>query len=294
MKVEVKPGKYVLAVSGGVDSMVLLDLLAKKPGIELVVAHFNHGIRPESVEDEELVRQKAKELGLAFEVGYGRLGGGASEEAARKARYKFLNDVQQKHQTQAIITAHHQDDLIETAIINMLRGTGRRGLVAILSNQKITRPLLGHSKKGIVNYAKQQGLEWHEDQTNRDDSYLRNYIRSHLMPDLTKRQRENILQNIDKVAKTDIEIDDQIAKLSQLIYTHNQIDRQSFSSLPVHLGEELVLYWLRQLKVFNFDKKTINRLSLAIKTSRPNTVCPVQSDIKLLISQKTAQFSHRV
>src|SRR5438270_2251525 len=118
MKVNVPPGRYVLAVSGGVDSMVLLDLLAKLPGLELVVAHFNHGIRPESVNDEELVANRAKRLNLPLELGYASLGQGASEATARQARYQFLEAVQKKYKAKAIITAHHQDDWIETAVIN--------------------------------------------------------------------------------------------------------------------------------------------------------------------------------
>src|SRR4051812_31887046 len=115
MKVKVPRGKYILAVSGGVDSMVLLDLLARKPGIELVVAHFDHGIRPDSKKDEVLVRKAAASYGVAFEPGQGNLGPAASEATARQARYHFLDEVLTKHQALKIITAHHQDDAIETA-----------------------------------------------------------------------------------------------------------------------------------------------------------------------------------
>jgi tRNA(Ile)-lysidine synthase len=103
MKIGIEPGKYVLAVSGGVDSMVLLDLLAKqakgskKIGIQLIVAHFNHGIRADSADDELLTAEVTKRYGLPFEVGYGELGTGASEETAREARYKFLEGVKVKH-----------------------------------------------------------------------------------------------------------------------------------------------------------------------------------------------------
>src|SRR5665213_4424111 len=108
MRIEVLPGKYALAVSGGVDSMALLDMLAKKPGVNLVVAHFNHGIRGDSGHDEKLVKQAAAAYGLIFELGAARLGKGASEAAAREARYDFLNRVMKKHQADAIISAHHQ------------------------------------------------------------------------------------------------------------------------------------------------------------------------------------------
>src|SRR6478752_10282835 len=105
MKVVVEPGRYVLAVSGGVDSMTLLDILAKKPGVELIVAHFNHGIREDSGQDEELVGQAAATYGLVFEIGSAQLGKNASEAAARDARYGFLRQVQAKYKAKAIITA---------------------------------------------------------------------------------------------------------------------------------------------------------------------------------------------
>lgn len=311
----------MLAVSGGVDSMVLLHLLAQRhqspvtshqslavqtrghpidyrlstigstSSIELVVAHFNHGIRQEAKEDEALVRNAARQLGLSFECGRTNLGRGASEEAARKARYNFLFDVQKNHEAQAIITAHHQDDLIETAFINLLRGTGRKGLTAIQDNKKVLRPLLKYSKADILYYAKANKLTWHEDPTNADKTYLRNYIRHSLLKGLTDEQRCEILENIKKVAKTNVNIDDSIAKLSQSIYRNDRINRYAFNNLPVILGNELMAFWLRCLNVRVIDKKTVGRLSLALKTSKPNTICPVQGSIKLFIGQKTANFS---
>src|SRR5689334_19288064 len=126
MITDVQPGKYVLAVSGGVDSMVLLHALQGRPGVKLVVAHYDHGIRPDSHEDRHLVQVVAAQHGLPFEYEEDWLGWGTSEETAREARYNFLERTRQRHKSDAIITAHHQDDVLETAIINLLRGTGRK------------------------------------------------------------------------------------------------------------------------------------------------------------------------
>src|SRR5579884_1275816 len=104
MRIAVEPGKYTLAASGGVDSMVLLDLLSNLPGVELIVAHFDHGIRPGSSIDEQFVRQAIKNYDLPFEHGRGNLGAQASEAAARDARYEFLRSVKRKHGAAAIIT----------------------------------------------------------------------------------------------------------------------------------------------------------------------------------------------
>src|SRR5665213_799396 len=134
MNVDLVPGKYVVAVSGGVDSISLLHILQAQPGVRLIVAHFDHGIREDSVEDRRLVQNVAREYRLPFVYDAGNLGVDTSEAAARQARYRFLRRVQQASGARAIVTAHHQDDLLETAILNLLRGTGRKGLTA-LSNR---------------------------------------------------------------------------------------------------------------------------------------------------------------
>jgi tRNA(Ile)-lysidine synthase len=289
VNVKVDPGKYILAVSGGVDSMVLLDLLSKKPGIELVVAHFNHGIRPEAGEDEEFVRRRASVLSLPFEDGHGYLGGSASEETARNARYKFLYAVQDQHKTDGIITAHHEDDLVETAFLNLLRGSGRKGVIAI-SQSNIVRPLLGVTKNEIINYARSNNIEWREDSTNTQTMYLRNSVRKQLTIKLTEEKRQEILNNIDKVAKIDREVDYQIANLSRSICQNGIVNRASFTSLPINLGSELVTYWLKQNGISDYDSNTVGRINIALRTFKPGTDCVIKHGVKLEIAKKTAHF----
>jgi tRNA(Ile)-lysidine synthetase-like protein len=293
MEAKVPAGKYVLAVSGGVDSMVLLDLLSNLDGVELVAAHFNHGIRPDSIEDERLVAAAAKDKGLPFEAGRGQLGAGASEAVARKARYGFLTEVKTKHGTRAIITAHHQDDLIETALINLLRGTGRRGLVAISDNQAVMRPLLNYPKSEIISYAKKNKLKWREDPTNASPDYLRNHIRRNLMPKMTTDQRREFLKNLNQVSKTGRRMDAELSILSSGILDHRTIDRSKFSALPAALGNELLTYWLRQEGLMEFDKRTISRLNVALRTARGLSTHPVKDNLSIEIAQKTARFERR-
>src|SRR5580704_3560158 len=109
-----KSGSYVVAVSGGVDSVVLLHRLQKQPGLRLVVAHFDHGMREDSAEDRRFVKALAQAYGAPFVYDEGHLGSGTSEAEAREARYNFLRRVQAASDAQAIVTAHHQDDLLET------------------------------------------------------------------------------------------------------------------------------------------------------------------------------------
>lgn len=289
MKVQLPRGKYIIAVSGGVDSMALLDLLAKQPVIELVVAHFNHGMRPDAHKDEELVQRRVKQLGLPYEMGYGHLGAKASEATARNARYEFLERQQNKYRAAAIITAHHQDDWLETAFLNLLRGTGYRGLVAISANKMVLRPLLNYPKSAILDYARKQELQWREDSSNQEDDYLRNYIRHKLLPKLNERQRQDLICKLDKVAKINAGIYKDIAKLSHQINENSTIDRSKFSALPTDLANELLAYWLRNDGV-EFDKPTIKRLNVALRTSQADTIHPVKENLSLVLKKRSAQF----
>lgn len=166
--------KYLLAVSGGVDSMVLLDRFVES-GEDFAVAHFDHGVRKESARDAEFVKQKCAELRVKCFIGKGKLGARASEEKARKARYDFLKSVVSELGGAVVVTAHHKDDLLETIVMNLIRGTGWRGLAPM--NSEVERPLIGVWKTEIVAEAMERGLEWVEDETNHAARYFRNRVR---------------------------------------------------------------------------------------------------------------------
>lgn len=200
--------KYVLAVSGGVDSVVLLDKTANDARFradnfgtalwpdDFMVAHFNHGIRPmTSDRDAQFVGDLAQQYSVSFVLGREQLGPGASEELARERRYYFLQSVAAANQA-VIVTAHHQDDLIETVVMNLIRGTGWRGLTPMHGRQ-IVRPLLGLSKFELINYALAANLNWVEDETNQSMNYFRNRIRFALR-NLTKKQRCQMMTLINR------------------------------------------------------------------------------------------------
>jgi len=288
--------------------MTLLDLLVKqaessKPkaqssgsgltanGLRLIVAHFNHGIRDDSHEDEQLVAQAARQYGLQFEVGHGHLGPRTGEDKARQARYGFLREVKDKYQAEAIITAHHQDDLLETVVINLLRGTGARGLHPLRVRVDLIRPLLDVSRKQIIDYAKKHHIKWREDPTNQDLTLLRNYIRHQLLLKLNTQERQQLLQNIDKIAKIDDQTHVLIAKLSQNIVKDQEINRQRFIQLPIEVGDELILHWLRQQKAPDPDRPTIRRLNLALRTAGVGTKHSVRKGLWLEIDQQRGHFT---
>ncbi|MBQ6396313.1 tRNA lysidine(34) synthetase TilS [Candidatus Saccharibacteria bacterium] len=174
--------KRVLAVSGGIDSMTLLDLMAERfPAEELVVATFDHGTRESSAKDAEFVSEVASALKLKVYRGKAELGAGVSEEKARAERYRFLREVAFLEKGE-IWTAHHLDDLVETVAINLVRGTGIRGL-APFSSPGIRRPFIEgefgevFDKAKVLTRAAERGVRFREDPTNASEDYLRNRVR---------------------------------------------------------------------------------------------------------------------
>lgn len=268
--INIKPGKYIVAVSGGVDSVALLDMLSRDPSLELIVAHFDHGIRSDSRADQEFVSKLAKKYQLVYEYGEGHLGENASEAAARRSRYEFLKEVQNKYKAMAIVTAHHQDDLIETIILNLLRGTGRKGLSSLKNTDSLVRPLLDFSKQQLKSYALKHHLSWREDPTNIDVKYLRNWIRLKLMPKLTTVSRQTLIDLYHKNKLQNAEIDN----LLQSFIDSNQLAQKDIINLDHQVAKELVAAWLRQNSI-SFDKKTIERVVIGAKTLKKGKMIPI-------------------
>ncbi len=183
--------KILLTVSGGVDSMVLLDLFTKS-GYNVGVAHCNFQLRgEESEEDEVLVEERAAEYGVGF---YNKRfdttaemdrTGESMEMAARRLRYEWFEQICIEHSYTIIAVAHHADDSIETFFINLFRGTGLRGLTGIKKQiGKVVRPLSFATRKEILEYAAANHIPYREDSSNRSTKYLRNKIRLGLVPRL--------------------------------------------------------------------------------------------------------------
>ena len=282
---------YIIAVSGGVDSIVLLHMIAvKKPeiGVEkplYIVAHFDHGIRPDSAEDAKFVESLAKSYGMAFTTHRADLGEGVSEESARSARYEFLFNEMKKHNAQSIITAHHQDDVIETMIVNILRGTGPRGLIGF-TRSSILRPFIDKTKQEILDYAAHHKLKWREDSTNTDKTYLRNRVRQEIVPKLSADQRHEMIKIRENMINLYLEIDDQSKKLLVQTLEKGLLVRSRFVVLPYILQRELMAVWLK-INGLELDRKMIERAVLSVKTALPDRQINLNSKASLLINKKT-------
>lgn len=274
----------MLAVSGGVDSVALLHLLAQRPEVQLTVAHFDHGIRTDSAEDQRFVQKLAQKYRVPFVYQVGNMGLRASEAAARRERYKFLHQVRKSSGAQAIITAHHQDDVLETIILNLLRGTGWRGLNSLKSTDTIKRPLLPVPKSKLISYAKREGLEWREDSTNQDERYLRNYIRQRILPRFACADREALLGMRQLAAKHHAAVAGGLANYLHLQPRHSALDRHQFILLPHAVAREVMAEWLRVNTEAELSKRLLERLVVGGKTARSGSKIDVNAGYWLTIS----------
>lgn len=190
-----KKSKVIIGVSGGIDSMVLLDLIVKHKkawGLSIVAGHVNYGLRGRaSKRDEEIVRRAAKRYQITVEVLNKDLAGiGNLQNTARKIRYDFFKKLAAQYVTDKILTAHHLDDQAETVLLHLIRGSGLKGLSGIrpvteIDGIKIIRPMLYFSKDDIKVYARLNDVKYGIDATNLTDKYSRNSVRNKLIPMFT-------------------------------------------------------------------------------------------------------------
>jgi len=262
--------KYVVAVSGGVDSVVLLDILSKQPGLELIVAHFDHGVRFDSGIDAIFVAGLAKKYGLPFVMRREELGPDVSEEVARNRRYDFLRSVAKKHDSK-LVTAHHADDVIETIAINLVRGTGWRGLAVLDSD--VVRLLTGVKKSEIIEYAEMNGLKWHDDSTNFENKYLRNRIRHHTnkLPD-DKKQQLLSLWTKQKSLKQLI-----TSEVERLVGDGPDYSRYFF----IHIDSAAASECLRHIVGARLTRPQLTKALHAIKTAMPGKTYDAGSGVKI-------------
>lgn len=180
--------KYVIGVSGGVDSMVLADLMSRLvPAQQIVIAHFNHLLRgEESEKDRALVLSFAQKRAIPFESEE-RKGQKVSEDALRQERMEFLEKVRTTHGCDFIVVAHHLQDQLETFLMRLLRGTGLDGLTVIQPKSGFyLRPFLNFSKESILREARNKGIPYREDLSNFEPKYFRNRVRLAVLPELEK------------------------------------------------------------------------------------------------------------
>lgn len=274
--------KYLVAVSGGIDSVVLLDMLIEDGQHELIVAHFDHGIRDDSADDARFVRGLAEQYGLPFTTVREELGQGASENLARDRRYAFLRDKAREYDA-VVVTAHHADDIIETIAINLIRGTGWRGL-AVMDTPGIVRPLLHLTKDDIRKYALAKRLEWVEDSTNADDQYLRNRLRRRITALLPDESQRAVLDLRLKQRELRAGIEKEI---HLYVRTDRTYDRYFLTLIDSSTACEVLRNMIGAATFASPTRPQTERALLAVKTARSGAVFEIGTGVKLRFTERT-------
>lgn len=261
----------VIGVSGGPDSMALLNLLInlkkdKKINCEITVAHINHGIRKEAEDETKYVenfckqheiecfikREKVEELAKEQKIG--------TEEAGRKLRYNFFEEVSSKVNATKIATAHNANDNSETVLMNLIRGTGISGLKGIEAKRdnKYIRPLIETTRKEIEEYCEEYKLEPKQDKSNNENIYTRNKVRNILLPLIEKEFNPNIINSLNRMSQIVKEENEYLQK--QVEKAYEEIVIEEFIGNKRFDGENVILL---DLKKFNNQDTVIkNRLVL--------------------------------
>ena len=262
--------KLVLGVSGGPDSICMLNILNDirndrnlQMNFDIIVAHVNHLIREEAKEDECFVKNFCNRIGVEFyskSIDIQKIANNSkigTEEAGRNARYDFFDEILEKTHSNKVAIAHNKNDKVETMIMNILRGTGISGLKGIepIKNNKYIRPLIECERAEIEQYCIDNNIAARIDKTNFDNIYTRNKIRNVVIPYVKQEFNPNIIQTMDR--------------LSELVKQEDEfIDRLVQSKYKELIEEEQTQQFIMDLKKFNKEDKVIKSRILLYTISR--------------------------
>ena len=263
--------KVIVGLSGGMDSMVLLDILILL-GYRCTAAHCNFHLRgEESDRDENFVKKWCKSIDIPFtSINFDTKQYAVDrkisiEMAARELRYNWFETLRRHHQADFIAVAHHKDDSVETVLLNLIRGTGIKGLTGISpKNGYIVRPLLGISRSEIEKYISERDIPYVTDSTNNEDLYLRNALRLNVLPILEKLNpsvKDTIYRTSKNVTEAEKVYSDSIQKAIKKAFNDNKID---INVLKHTASPRSVLFEL--LTPYNFTPSTIEDISESINS----------------------------
>lgn len=249
----------VVAVSGGPDSMALLHLLYRiKDAFELTIvcAHVNHNVRKESKDEAKFVENFCHNHGILFEyMKIDDYGDDNFHNEARTKRYHYFGQIVKKYHARYLFTAHHGDDLMETILMRMVRGSTLRGYSGFsylveMDGYTILRPLIGVTKDEILDYNKKNKIAFVKDASNDKDVYTRNRFRKYVVPAL-KAEDQNVHHKFYKFSRTLLEyndyIDQQVEKIMPKIYIQNELDIEQFKTLEHVIAMKVIYYILEHV-----------------------------------------------
>ena len=276
----IRPGdRVVCAISGGADSVALLFalyLLKEKLGITLEAAHFNHRLRgEESDRDELFVRRFCQQYDIPLQVGSADVKAGKKglEAAARDARYAFLETLDGK-----IATAHTADDNAETVLMHMVRGTGLKGLGAISPIRgKLIRPMLLVTREQVMAFVEEYHLQYVQDSSNDTDAFLRNRLRRHVMP-LLKQENPRLSENLSAMALR-LRQDEQLLRPEQS--SDEGLDVAAVSSLPPALRNRVLADFLKRSGVKEPNSSHIAQAEALLRSDNPSAKAPFPGNVTI-------------
>ena len=300
----------VIGVSAGPDSMCLLDLLQKKT-TKIVVCHINHNVRKESIEEEEYITKYCQDKNIILEkTTINNYQENNFENEARKKRYMFYEEILKKYNSKTLLLAHHGDDLIETILMKISRGSNLEGYAGIkeisnVKNYQIIRPLLKYTKEDIINYNKSNNIKYYNDSSNQSTNYTRNRYRLNILP-LLKKEDKNIHKKYLKYSKTLIEYDDYIKREVKRninnVYKDNIINIDNLNKLDTFLIKNILYNIMNNIyqnkNNIITDRHIQNIISLLnntkpnIKIDLPNNKEIVKEYNKLIIKDKTSDIKN--
>lgn len=294
----------VVACSGGPDSMFLLNLLHEM-GISCVVAHVNHKVREESEEEYIFLKNYCENLGIIFEgIELTGFVAGNFENYARNFRYSFFKSVVDKYKAKYLFTAHHGDDLMETILMRLTRGSSLKGYAGFSNVSKrdgytIIRPLIYLDKEQIENYNKDNNVPYRVDYTNELDDYTRNRYRHNVLPFLKEEDMQVHLRflKFSQELKMALDyIDSEVFKEMKEIFVDNCLDLNKFSGVNEYIQRRIINNILEGIYPDNLylvngnhiDEvlKIIKSSQPNIKVSLPNNVCVTKEYDKLYFGSK--------
>lgn len=303
----------VVGVSAGPDSMALLDLLRKYLPVKIICAHVNHNIRTQSQEEELFLKEYCKSLNIIFEcTKILKYETNNLENEARIKRYKFYEEILNKYHSHSLFLAHHGNDLIETVLMKIFRGSNLEGYAGIktyshLENYNIIRPLLPFTKEDILLYNKEHNIKYFLDKTNEDTKYTRNRIRKNILP-LLKKEDYNIHLKFLKYSNTLTEYYDYIEDIAKdkliNIYKNHTIPIDIFNKEHNFMKKNIIFYILSEvydnkdniIKDKNIEDiiKLINNPSPNIKINLPHNIIARKEYNKVIIEKDKKAENYKI